>query len=197
MTGRDVLTKKQRSYCMSRNKGFDTGPELILRKALWSKNLRYRLRNKLPGKPDIVYPGVRITAAQAAGTALGPVVEEGYISISGTSMATPHASGVAALMLQANPNLTAEQVKTEMLAAAVNLGFDANDQGVGRGDANQSYLNAINLVPPTPEPTPEPEPEPEPPPSPVPSPQPQPQPQPQPAPPAGCLGSVKSLFSKK
>lgn len=60
MTGRDVLTKKQRSYCMSRNKGFDTGPELILRKALWSRNLRYRLRNKLTGKPDIVYPGARL-----------------------------------------------------------------------------------------------------------------------------------------
>ncbi len=141
-------------------------------------------------KPDLVYPGVRITAPQAAGTALGPVVEEGYISISGTSMATPHATGVAALMLQANPNLSAEQVKTEMLAAAVNLGFEPNDQGVGRGDANQSYLNAIKVTPPEPEPTPEPEPEPEPTPSPPPSPTPQPSP-------PGCLGSIASLFTKK
>ena len=140
-------------------------------------------------KPDIVYPGVRITAAQAEGTALGPVVEEGYISISGTSMATPHASGVAALMLQANPKLSAEQLKTEMLAAAIDLGLDANDQGVGRADANQSYLNAINVSP-EPEPTPEPEPEPEPAPSPSPT------PSPQPAPPSGCLGSITSLFKK-
>jgi len=56
----DVLTKTQRSYCMSRNRGTDTGPELILRKALWAANLRYRLKTKLLGKPDVVYPGARV-----------------------------------------------------------------------------------------------------------------------------------------
>lgn len=60
MAVRDVLTKEQRSYCMSKNKGSDTGPELLLRKALWAAGLRYRLKNKLPGRPDIVYPGARI-----------------------------------------------------------------------------------------------------------------------------------------
>lgn len=56
----DVLTKTQRSYCMSRNRGTDTGPELILRKALWAANLRYRLNTRVLGKPDIVYPGARV-----------------------------------------------------------------------------------------------------------------------------------------
>lgn len=51
----DVLTAEQRSYCMSRIKGKNTGPELILRKALWSAGLRYRLGYKLPGKPDLVF----------------------------------------------------------------------------------------------------------------------------------------------
>jgi subtilisin family serine protease len=116
-------------------------------------------------KPDIVYPGVGITAAQAAGTQLGPVAEEGYITLDGTSMATPHATGVSALMLQANSELTAGQVKTQMLAAAVNLGALPNEQGVGRGDAYQAYLKAIGEEPPepTPEPTPTPTPTPEPP----------------------------------
>jgi serine protease AprX len=138
-------------------------------------------------KPDIVFPGVGIAAAQATGTQLGPVVAEGYIAIDGTSMATPHASGVAALLLQANPKLTAEQVKIHMLAGALNLGLDPNEQGVGRGDAYQSYLKAIGEAP-TPEPPPPPRPEPPPPPP--------PQPQPEPERP-GCLASISSLFGRK
>lgn len=57
----DVLTEQQRSYCMSKIKGRDTTPELTLRKALWKAGYRYRIKNKLPGKPDIVFPGVRLT----------------------------------------------------------------------------------------------------------------------------------------
>lgn len=56
----DVLTKKQRSYCMSQIRGKNTKPEVILRKALWSAGLRYRIKNKLPGKPDLVYPTLKV-----------------------------------------------------------------------------------------------------------------------------------------
>lgn len=52
----DVLTKTQRSYCMSRIRGADTQPEVRLRKALWRLGLRYGLSSKLPGKPDLVIP---------------------------------------------------------------------------------------------------------------------------------------------
>jgi len=45
---------------MSRNKRSDTKPELLLRKALWAADLRYRVKNKLPGRPDIIYPGARV-----------------------------------------------------------------------------------------------------------------------------------------
>jgi subtilisin family serine protease len=109
-------------------------------------------------KPDIVFPGVGIVAPQAAGTRLGPVIEEGYVASDGTSMATPHASGVAALMLQANPELTAEQVKTDMLAGGVDLGALPNEQGIGRGDAYRAYLKVIGeeLPEPSPPPTPTP-----------------------------------------
>lgn len=51
----DVLTKEQRSRCMSRIKGKNTKPETKLRKALWAKGLRYRIHYNLPGKPDIVF----------------------------------------------------------------------------------------------------------------------------------------------
>lgn len=52
----DVLTKSQRSRCMSAIRGKNTKPELLLRKALWRNGYRYRLKNSLPGKPDIVFP---------------------------------------------------------------------------------------------------------------------------------------------
>ena len=45
---------------MSRIKGRDTKPELALRRALWAVGLRYRLRVKLPGKPDMVFPSARL-----------------------------------------------------------------------------------------------------------------------------------------
>ncbi len=51
----DVHSKEIRSYNMSRIRGKDTKPELVVRKFLFSQGFRYRLHNKnLPGKPDIV-----------------------------------------------------------------------------------------------------------------------------------------------
>lgn len=56
----DVLTKEQRSYNMSRIRGRDTKPEIKLRKALWTAGMHYRLRNSLPGKPDIIFPSAKL-----------------------------------------------------------------------------------------------------------------------------------------
>ena len=51
----DVLTKAQRHKNMKNIGSTDTKPEVILRKALWNKGLRYRKNYvALPGKPDIV-----------------------------------------------------------------------------------------------------------------------------------------------
>jgi len=51
----DNLTHKQRKYNMSHIRAADTKPEVMLRKALWKKGLRYRKNyTALPGKPDIV-----------------------------------------------------------------------------------------------------------------------------------------------
>ncbi|MCB0485286.1 MAG: DNA mismatch endonuclease Vsr [Flavobacteriaceae bacterium] len=53
----DVHTKEIRSYNMSRIKGKDTKPEILVRKFLFSQGFRYRLHDKkLPGKPDLVFP---------------------------------------------------------------------------------------------------------------------------------------------
>lgn len=47
-------TTKKRSKIMSKIRGKNTKPELLFRKALWEKGVRYRVDNKkLPGKPDV------------------------------------------------------------------------------------------------------------------------------------------------
>ena len=57
----DNLTPEQRSFCMSRIKGKDTGLEVRVRSALHRRGLRFRKNVKeLPGKPDIVFRKARI-----------------------------------------------------------------------------------------------------------------------------------------
>ncbi|MDO7874726.1 very short patch repair endonuclease [Hymenobacter sp. ASUV-10] len=56
----DVLTPAQRHLNMSRIRGKDTKPEMLVRQYLHGRGLRYRLHVKgLPGKPDMVFPGLR------------------------------------------------------------------------------------------------------------------------------------------
>lgn len=56
----DVLSPEQRRRCMSAIKSADTKPELIVRRYLFSRGLRYRLHSKkLPGTPDLVFPKYR------------------------------------------------------------------------------------------------------------------------------------------
>ncbi len=53
----DVLTPEQRRLNMSRIRGKDTRPELLVRKGLHARGLRYRLQDRtLPGRPDLVFP---------------------------------------------------------------------------------------------------------------------------------------------
>jgi DNA mismatch endonuclease, patch repair protein len=53
----DVLTPAQRRLNMSRIRGKDTKPELLLRRGLHARGFRFRLhRRDLPGRPDLVFP---------------------------------------------------------------------------------------------------------------------------------------------
>ena len=51
----DTMTREQRHYCMSRIRGKDTRPEMVVRRWLHSEGFRYSLHSiRLPGCPDIV-----------------------------------------------------------------------------------------------------------------------------------------------
>ncbi|NWL34092.1 very short patch repair endonuclease [Paenarthrobacter nitroguajacolicus] len=61
---RDLLTREQRSRNMSKIRGKNTKPELLVRRLLHAKGYRYRLHGKagtaqLPGHPDLVFAGRR------------------------------------------------------------------------------------------------------------------------------------------
>jgi DNA mismatch endonuclease (patch repair protein) len=56
----DVHDKKTRSFNMSRIKGKDTKPEMLVRKYLFSNGFRYKLHDKkIAGKPDLVFPKLK------------------------------------------------------------------------------------------------------------------------------------------
>ncbi|RFU82916.1 peptidase S8 [Streptomyces triticagri] len=92
-------------------------------------------------KPDVTAPGVDITAASAPGSAIAEEYgedPEGYVTISGTSMATPHVAGSAALLKQQHPDWTAAQLKGVLTASAKDTGFSAFEQGSGRVQADRA-----------------------------------------------------------
>ncbi len=85
-------------------------------------------------KPDIAAPGVLICAARWATAFSGSPTcfDSTHIRISGTSMATPHIAGVAALMKQANPTYSPAEIKRRLKDTATVLsGAGYNDQGAG------------------------------------------------------------------
>lgn len=88
-------------------------------------------------KPDVVAPGTNIMSAIPMYQADFPdaTYEEAYSRKTGTSMATPHVAGVAALIKQANPTWDAFDVKVALSNTAKILNtekYDVFDQGAGR-----------------------------------------------------------------
>jgi len=97
-------------------------------------------------KPDVVAPGVDVCAAQYDGWLDERHCndDEDHIAISGTSMATPVVAGAVALLKQAHPEWSPQNIKDVLMGSAKNLQLDINTQGKGRID----ILAAISFVPP-------------------------------------------------
>jgi subtilisin family serine protease len=93
-------------------------------------------------KPDLVFPGAGIVAPRATHATIGRLVEPGYSEMSGTSMATPHATGAVALLLQAKPSGKPEEVRRALLGGAIDIRDMPTAQGSGRGDLYAAYQRA-------------------------------------------------------
>lgn len=89
-------------------------------------------------KPLISAPGVAVLSSTLGGR---------YGRMSGTSMATPHVAGVAALIYQARPNARVEDVAKMMMAGAVDLGAPGQDPayGFGRVDVMRTLEIAFRI----------------------------------------------------
>ncbi|MGB9586048.1 MAG: S8 family serine peptidase, partial [Anaerolineales bacterium] len=83
-------------------------------------------------KPDLSAPGVNILSSYPGG---------GYVKMDGTSMAAPHVAGVAALLLEANPALTVDQLEQILISSAEPLG-----QSVPNNDTGYGLVNALTAV---------------------------------------------------
>ncbi|MEU9703835.1 S8 family serine peptidase [Streptomyces sp. NPDC047981] len=95
-------------------------------------------------KPEITAPGVGIVAARAQGTSMGTPDGEHYTSASGTSMATPHVAGAAALLAQRHPAWTARQIKDALVSTArMADGLSVYQQGGGRVDVARAAAQQV------------------------------------------------------
>ncbi|MEU9781147.1 S8 family serine peptidase [Streptomyces phaeochromogenes] len=97
-------------------------------------------------KPDLTAPGVAITAAAAAGSILVeqyPSDVPGYLTIDGTSMATPHVVGAAAILAQQHPDWTGERLKAVLTGSAKPGAYSSFQQGTGRTDVVRALEQSV------------------------------------------------------
>jgi uncharacterized repeat protein (TIGR01451 family) len=87
-------------------------------------------------KPEVTAPGVNVVSSFPGG---------GLAKGTGTSMAAPHVAGLAALLLQANPNLTPDQIENLLKAAAVPLGTVVPNNVTGWGLVN-AYAAGLRVT---------------------------------------------------
>ncbi|WP_327298855.1 S8 family serine peptidase [Streptomyces sp. NBC_01197] len=93
-------------------------------------------------KPDLSAPGVDILAARsqyAEGTGA-------YQTMSGTSMATPHVAGVAALLAQKHPDWTGQQLKDALMSTSKTLPDPVYTLGAGRVDVPAATTASITAT---------------------------------------------------
>ncbi|MET9907095.1 S8 family peptidase [Streptomyces sp. NPDC006476] len=95
-------------------------------------------------KPDLTAPGVDIVSARAAHGHMGDPAADGYVSMSGTSMATPHVAGAAAILAQRHPDWTGARIKQALTASTIPItGATGYQQGTGRVDVSRALEGAV------------------------------------------------------
>jgi subtilisin family serine protease len=97
-------------------------------------------------KPDVTAPGVDITAAAAPGSLIDKEVGQkppGYLTISGTSMATPHVAGAAAILKQQHPTWTYAELKGALTGSAKGGKYTPFEQGSGRIQVDKAIKQTV------------------------------------------------------
>ncbi|WP_328301474.1 S8 family serine peptidase [Streptomyces sp. NBC_00435] len=94
-------------------------------------------------KPEIAAPGVGISAANMGGRGV-----YAYQSMSGTSMATPHVAGAAAIVKQRHPGWTPQQIKAALVGSAnTAVPGDVRETGGGRLDVKAAIDTTVTSAP--------------------------------------------------
>ncbi|MEH7613017.1 S8 family serine peptidase [Gottfriedia acidiceleris] len=95
-------------------------------------------------KPDLTAPGVNITAARSQYSTQG---SGSYLSMSGTSMATPHVAGAAAILSQRHPDWTGAQLKDALMSTTKKLDdIKPLEGGTGRLDVAAATLGDLRAT---------------------------------------------------
>ncbi|WP_443080697.1 S8 family peptidase [Streptomyces sp. PTD5-9] len=97
-------------------------------------------------KPDVTAPGVDITAAAAPGSVIEREEGQnpaGYLTISGTSMATPHVAGAAALLKQQHPDWKYTELKGALTASTKPGAYTPFQQGSGRIAVDRAIAQTV------------------------------------------------------
>ncbi|WP_170166267.1 S8 family serine peptidase [Lentzea atacamensis] len=95
-------------------------------------------------KPDITAPGVEIVAAKAKNGQIGTPVGDAHVALSGTSMATPHVAGAAAILAAQHPAWKAEDIKAALMnTAKPNPSLTIYEQGAGRLDVGRAVSAGV------------------------------------------------------
>ncbi|BBC33365.1 hypothetical protein SGFS_046590 [Streptomyces graminofaciens] len=97
-------------------------------------------------KPDVTAPGVDITAAAAPDSVIDKEVGQkpaGYLTISGTSMATPHVAGAAAILKQQHPEWTYTELKGALTASTKGGKYTPFQQGSGRIQVDKAIKQTV------------------------------------------------------